>query len=71
MGYNINMDESRQKIYEIVIGDADYFACDDDGFILIFDTIDEIMDYCHEHNISLDDITYYEDYVLEDEDLND
>lgn len=66
------MDEkARQKIYEIIIGDADYFACDDDGFILVFDTIDEIMDYCHEHKIDLEDITYYEDYVLNEEDLDD
>ena len=55
-----------QKIFEIVIGDNDFFACDEDGYVLVFDSPSQIEDYCKEHDINLDDVVFYEDEVLDD-----
>lgn len=74
MWQNINMNknnnDNKQKIYEIVIGDADYFACDDDGYIMVFDSPEQIFVWAKDNSIDPDTITYYEDEVLEDIDDN-
>ncbi len=45
--------------------DIDYHT-DDDGNILIFNSLDEMAGYCNDNNISLDDVKVFDVEVIDD-----
>lgn len=57
------------RIFEIVIKGEDYFHCDDDGFVMVFDSPEQILAWAREVGIDPDTITYFEDEVLDEEEL--
>lgn len=59
-----------QKVYEITIQGEDYFHCDDDGFIMVFDTPEQILEWARQNGIDPELITYFEDEVIEDEEAD-
>ncbi|MCM1324118.1 MAG: hypothetical protein NC218_08145 [Acetobacter sp.] len=58
-----------ERIYEINIKGEDYFHCDEDGYIMVFDSPEQILAWARDNNIDPDDITYFEDEVLDEDQL--
>lgn len=54
-----------KKIYEIKISGEDFFHCDEDGYIMIFDSPEQIEEWAKQNDIDLEKITYFEDEVLD------
>lgn len=54
------------KIYEIVLKGEDFFHCDEDGYIMIFDSPEQILEWARTNNIDPDDIEYFEDETLDE-----
>lgn len=63
MRNNINMGV---KIYEIVLKDEDFFHCDEDGYVMIFDSPEQILEWARANDIDPDDIEYFEDETLDE-----
>lgn len=55
-----------QKVYYIILKDDDFLYCDDDGYIMIFDSPEQILEWARGNNINPDDIRYFEDEALND-----
>lgn len=58
-----------QTVYEIVLQGEDYFHCDDDGYVMVFDTPEQILEWARANGIDPDTITYYQDEVIEDTEI--
>lgn len=54
-----------QKFYTIKLDKMTELLTDDDGFILVFDSPEQILAWAKSRNIDPDRITYYEDEILE------
>lgn len=60
--------EENQKFFTIKLDNQTELLTDEDGFILIFDSPEQIQAWAESRNIDLDRITYYEDELLEETD---
>lgn len=54
------------KIYEIVLKGEDFFHCDEDGYVMIFDSPEQILEWARANNVDPDDIEYFEDETLDE-----
>lgn len=55
-----------QKVLLITINGDDFFHCDDDGYVLLFDNKEQILQWAKQNGIDSDAITYYEEETIDE-----
>ena len=55
-----------QKALLITINGDDFFHCDDDGYVLLFDNEEQILEWARQNDINPDTITYYEEETIDE-----
>lgn len=55
-----------QKVLLITINGDDFFHCDDDGYVLLFDNEEQILQWAEQNGVDPDAITYYEEETIDE-----
>ena len=55
-----------QKVLLITIDSDDFFHCDNNGYVLLFDNEEQILEWARQNDINPDTITYYEEETIDE-----